>query len=66
MKTLKDKIKNKLEGQVTIDPTMNGRYGDKPLFQHKIDRLYELLKGTALDPEVKAKKAREEAVSGSI
>lgn len=59
MRALKGKISKDLGGKITIDSTMHERYGDKPLFQHKIDRLYELLKGTALDPTVKAKAAEE-------
>ncbi|GAB4053848.1 hypothetical protein GCM10028810_60430 [Spirosoma litoris] len=43
-------LKGKIEGKFTIDPTIDERYGDKPLFPHKIERIKNLLKGTKLDP----------------
>ena len=46
MKNLKTKIK----GQVTVDLTLEERYGNEPLFPHKIERIKNLLKGTKLDP----------------
>lgn len=50
MKTLKEIVDEGLVDTIRVDPTIDERHGDKPLFQHKIDRLYELLKGTSLDP----------------
>lgn len=52
MRTLKESIYKKFDAKFTLDPTMDERYGDKPLFQHKIDRIYKLLKGTKLDPAI--------------
>jgi hypothetical protein len=53
MKTLKEIVDQGLVDTISVDPTMDERYGDKPLFQHKIDRLYELLKDTPLSPNSK-------------
>ena len=53
MKTLKEIVEEGLVDTIRVDPTLDERHGDKPLFQHKIDRLYDLLKGTSLDPNSK-------------
>lgn len=45
--------------KITFDPTMDERYGPGPLFPHKIERIMQLVKGTVLDPAVKAKAAEE-------
>lgn len=63
METLNEIIDKGEIGQFTVDPTMDERYGEKPLFQHKIDRLYELLKGTAFDPAVKNREVKQESAS---
>lgn len=47
-------LKTKIEGTITVDPTMDERYGNGPLFPHKIERIEKLLKGKKLDPAVKA------------
>ncbi|SFE38712.1 hypothetical protein SAMN05216167_11372 [Spirosoma endophyticum] len=43
-------LKTKTRGKITVDPTLEERYGDEPLFPHKIERIKTLLKGTKRDP----------------
>lgn len=57
MKTLKEIVDAGLLDSIKVDPTMDERYGDKPLFPHKIERIKHLLKGTKLDPTTPNSKA---------
>ena len=53
MKTLKKIVEERLVDTIRIDPAVDERYSNTPIFQRKIDRLYELLKDTPLDPNLK-------------
>lgn len=45
MKTQKTKtVKKKLPKNFTINPALNGKYDDQPLFQDKINRSNHILK----------------------
>lgn len=49
MKTKKDKpVKSKLPEGFTVDPSLNGKYDDQPLFKEKVDRANHILKTAGL------------------
>ncbi len=49
MKSKKDKDnKPKLPKGFTIDPTLEGKYDDQPLFEDKVDRANHILKTVGL------------------
>ncbi len=49
MKTKKEtKVKSKLPKGFTLDPTLNGKYNDQPLFKDKVDRANHILKTVGL------------------
>lgn len=51
MKTAKKKnrtAKPKLPKGFTVDPTLNGKYAEQPLFKEKVDRANHILKTVGL------------------
>lgn len=41
-------VKTKLPKGFTIDPALNGKYNDQPLFKDKVDRANHILKTVGL------------------
>jgi hypothetical protein len=48
-------VKAKLPKGFTIDPTLEGKYDDQPLFQDKVDRANQILKTVGLPKFVQPK-----------
>jgi hypothetical protein len=56
-----EELKEKFGAKFRVDPTIDERYGDKPLFPHKIERIKTLLKGTKFDKSTTADKVQTPA-----
>lgn len=49
MRKSKNSLSKEVAVSIPVDPSLQDRYGDGVLFQHKVDRLRTLLKSTKLD-----------------